>query len=143
MGKVTLVQESLAVEGKIFRYMGMDDPCSKCKVKDVCHNLETGRRYRVVKVRNKKHDCAVHEGGKITVAEVEEVPEEISITIKHCIEGAILKLDEYDCPHRWCEFNDICRDRPSSKVKITKVGESLKCPLKLKLRRCIIEREND
>ena len=99
MGKVTLVCSSLAVPGMVFTYIGEEDPCGSCDVRAVCHNLEKGSRYRIVKVREKEHDCPVHEGGKVRVVECEEPPREISISKKKCMEGAVLTLDEYDCPH--------------------------------------------
>ena len=70
---VTLVGEQLAVEGEEFTYLGSNNECRNCQLKTVCFNLKPGRKYRITKLRDKHHDCNIHEG-KVIVVEVEELP---------------------------------------------------------------------
>ena len=69
---VTLIGEHLAVEGEEFTYLGANNECRNCQLKTVCFNLKPGRKYRITKLRDKHHECDVHEGD-VVVVEVEEL----------------------------------------------------------------------
>ena len=142
MGIITLVAKPLAKEGSIFRYVGMAEECGGCDLKDICHKLKPGRKYHVVNVRNVTHPCQVHLDDKVNVVEVEELPLETSISKRKALEAALVKLDEEQCPMRWCENHILCtlpEDVRGKKVSIKKILEELECPRDLKLKRAIIE----
>ena len=58
-----------------------DEACARCKLRKACHDLEPGRPYRVVGVRDLKHKgvCTVFDGEAVRVAEVEPVPLTVAI----------------------------------------------------------------
>ncbi len=142
MGKISMVGYSLANEGQIFIYLGMAEECSECKLNKVCQDLVPGRRYRVTAVREKEHDCPIHEGGKVKVVEVEETEIEMSIPSRKALEGALVTLEEEECPLTWCSNHRLCRRKvygaSDLKVNIIAVHEELFCPLELKLKRSVV-----
>lgn len=70
---VTIVGEKLAKEGSKFVYLGPNNKCRNCKIKTVCFNLKTGKEYKITKIRDKKHNCKIHDGSAVVV-EVQEMP---------------------------------------------------------------------
>lgn len=138
MGKVSLIGRSLAREGVIFTYSGRTDECTKCKLVNICQNLEKGNRYKIVKVREKEHDCPVHEGGKVVVVEIEEASLELSLPGRKAMEGAVVGIDMDECPLRWCPNHRYCRRelfQKEQKVLVVEVGNDMDCPRGLKLKR--------
>ena len=138
MGKISLIGRSLAKEGVIFTYSGQADECAKCKLVNICQDLENGNRYRVIKVRKKEHDCPVHEKGKVVVVEIEEASLELSLSNRKAMEGAVVELDIEGCPLIWCPNHGYCRRELFSKgqkVSVIKVGKVMDCPRGLKLKR--------
>jgi uncharacterized protein (UPF0179 family) len=67
MALVTLIGEKIAEENMEFVYIGPNNDCRNCKLKNVCFNLKVGRRYKITNVRDKKHSCNVHEGPAVVV----------------------------------------------------------------------------
>jgi uncharacterized protein (UPF0179 family) len=120
----------------------MTEECSGCKINKICQDLVAGRRYKVVGLRDKEHDCPIHEGGKVRVVEVEEVPLEMSIPARKALDGALVKLDEEECPLTWCSNHWLCRraiyGTDDLKVGIISVHEELSCPRELKLKRSVV-----
>jgi hypothetical protein len=142
MGIITLAGGALSNEGAVFRYTGTADECEECGLKNVCHRLIPGRRYRVVSVRDIEHDCPVHHEGKVKVVEVEELPMELAIPSRKALEAALVVLDEPECPRKWCPNHVLCtipQDLKGGKVAIKELKESLDCPRDLKLKRSIVE----
>lgn len=138
MGKVSLIGRSLAKKGTVFTYIGRADECEKCKLMKICQDLVPGKRYEVTAVREKDHDCPVHETGKAVVVEVEEAPLEISIPSRKAMEGAVVELDMEGCPLRWCSNHGLCRREyftKGQKVSLVKVDKELVCPRELKLKK--------
>jgi uncharacterized protein (UPF0179 family) len=131
---VTLVGEQLAVEGEEFIYLGSNSECRNCQLKTVCFNLKQGRNYRITKLRDKSHDCNIHEG-KVIVVEVEELPLTVAIT-KEPSEGASTTIEKKDCKNIGCDSFDICTTTALQNGKtytIKKVYEKLICPKNYKL----------
>lgn len=94
---ITLVGEKLAKPGVEFIYYGPADPCKTCRLARVCvGNLETGRRYKVIRVRNIEHSCPLHEG-KVRVVEVVEPSIEVAIEPRLAIVGSKVKLSFAEC----------------------------------------------
>jgi uncharacterized protein len=106
--KVTLIGAMLARPGLEFVYEG--GPCSDCetcKVRKVCHNLQAGKRYRIVDVRsNTRHECPVHEGAAIAV-DVEEGPVVALISADAAIVNSKISY-EFSCPKTNCRSYDLC-----------------------------------
>lgn len=143
MGKVTLIGPPLAKVGLRFRYVGMAEECEPCEFKGVCHNLEKGRTYRIVAIRDKDHPCAVHAEDRAVVVEITEEPLEASVPARKALEGALVTLEEPECPIRWCSNHFLCTRAYLStgqKVLIASVGSELDCPRGLKLRRAAVEK---
>jgi len=94
---ITLVGEKLAKPGVEFIFYGPAEPCKTCKLAGVCiGNLERGRRYRIVKVRNIEHPCPLHDG-KARVVVVEEPPIEVAIDPRLAVKGSVIKLTFQPC----------------------------------------------
>jgi len=126
---VTLVGEQLAVEGQEFVYLGSNSECRNCQLKTVCFNLKPGRNYRITKLREKFHDCNIHEG-KVIVVEVEELPLTVAVT-NVPLEGATTTIEKKDCKNIGCESFEICMTTALQNGKtytVKKVYEKLTCP---------------
>jgi uncharacterized protein len=126
---VTLVGEQLAVEGEEFTYLGSNSECRNCQLKTVCFNLKPGRQYRITKLREKHHDCNVHEG-TVVVVEVEELPLTVSIP-RNISEGATTTIEKQDCKNIGCDSYEICTSTALQNGKtytIKKVYEKIQCP---------------
>ena len=130
MSLVTLIGEKLAKEGDEFIYLGPNNECRNCKLKTVCFNLKLGRQYKITKIRDKRHSCNVHDGD-VVVVEVQEMP--ITTTIdKKLSEGSTSKIEKKECANIGCTSYELCHNRAlqkGKKYKITKVYESIDCPL--------------
>jgi uncharacterized protein (UPF0179 family) len=73
MPLITLIGEKLANKGTKFKYLGPNNGCENCKLKKLCFNLKQNSIYKITKIRDKRHDCNVHEEN-VTVVEVQELP---------------------------------------------------------------------
>ena len=104
--KVTLMGTVLAKPNVEFIYEGEVAECDTCKVKKACHNLQKGRKYRIVTVRSTHHDCAVHLNGA-TAVEVMEAPITALINADMAIINSKIK------PELSCNKSD-CRSFPLS-----------------------------
>jgi hypothetical protein len=126
---VTLIGEQLAVEGEEFTYIGSSNECKNCQLKTVCFNLKQGRRYRITKLRDKRHECGIHDG-KVVVIEVEELPLTVAIT-KELSEGKTTTVKKKECKHIGCDFFDICTITALQNGKnytIKKAYGKMECP---------------
>ena len=131
---VTLVGEQLAVEGQEFTYLGANSECRSCQLKTVCFNLKAGRNYRIIKLREKSHECNLHEG-KVMVVEVEELPLTVAVPPQPS-EGATTTIDKKECRNIGCDSFDICATTTLQNGKtytIRKVYERLTCPKNIEL----------
>ena len=129
MAFVTLIGEKLAIGGGEFTYLGANNECRNCKLKTVCFNLKPGRRYKITKVRDKQHNCNIHEGN-VVVVEVSEMPFFASVN-KKLSEGAKTKVDKKECKNIGCESFKICTNIALQKGKtytIKKAYEKIDCP---------------
>ena len=133
MALVTLIGEKIADKGKEFVYIGPNNECRSCKLKTVCFNLKIGRRYKIIGVRDKKHNCNIHEGTAIVV-EVEELPIITCIDKKYS-KGAKTKIDKENCEHIGCENYEFCSlcIQKDKMYTITKIHNEVKCPIDLQL----------
>jgi hypothetical protein len=134
MTLVTLIGEQLAEEGEVFTYLGPLNECKNCKLKNVCFNLKPGRNYKITQLREKTHQCTVHEG-KVVVVEVSELPIEAVID-KQLSEETRTKIEKQNCKNIGCDYYEICTNQAIQQGKqytIKKVHGAIQCPLGKKL----------
>ena len=141
MTLVTLVGEKIAKENIVFEYLGPINDCKECKLKTVCFNLKPGRKYKILKVRDKRHNCKVHEG-TATVVEVEQLPINTAIDKKYS-EGAKTKIKKEECNWIGCDFYRLCKIKinKDKKYQIVKVKNKIKCPKGKDLQEVLLEEE--
>ena len=129
MALVTLIGEKQAKKGNEFTYLGPINECKGCKLKNVCFNLKPGRRYKIKKIREKRHECKIH-SGKVAVVEVEELPLTIAIDRK-LSEGATTKIKKDKCNNIGCKNYNLCKIKlqKDKKYKIIKIYGNIECPI--------------
>lgn len=141
MALVTLIGERIAKKDEEFIYLGPNNDCKNCKLKTVCFNLKQNRRYKIKKVRDKKHNCKIHEG-TATVVEVEQLPIITAIDKKHT-EGSKAKFQKIDCNNIGCDNYRYCSEKiqKDKTYVIKKIYEDIKCPLGNKLQKAELTEE--
>jgi uncharacterized protein (UPF0179 family) len=131
MTQITLVGEGQATVGGEFVYRGPQPECRPCPVKAACLNQELGRRYRIVKVRDVRHDCLLNEG-RARVVEVTAEPPACSVMERTAIEGAVLAYERIVCANAACPNYRTCHPvgiEPGMRIRLLDVGPPLECPL--------------
>ncbi len=104
---ITLIGKRLANKGNEFVYLGTTEKCEPCKLRKTCHNLEPGRRYRVISVRRSaEHDCLLHDGS-VRAVEVSFAPVKAAIEAKKAIKGSTIIFKPVVCETE-CENTDFC-----------------------------------
>ncbi len=143
MKQVTLIGDRIAREGDAFVFVGPQPECRECRLKSACLQLDRGRLYEVVKVRDIHHEdeCRYHENG---VRVVEVRPALVSATLKSrlAMEGSIVEYARPVCANHECENFRLCHPpglEGPTRVKVTKVSHTLSCPLGYDLTRVEIE----
>lgn len=135
---ITLIGEKQAEKGKEFVYLGMSKDCRSCKLKMVCSNLKKGRYYKITKVRDKHHDCSIHEGG-VRAVEIKELPI-IAAIPKDSAEGTLVSFEPMVCKDRGCSSYVVCHpDIKPGKYKIKEVIETIECPEGFKLKKVMLK----
>jgi len=128
MTLVTLIGEKLAKENEEFIYLGPNNNCKNCKLKTVCFNLKPGRRYKIIEIRDKRHNCEIHEGNA-AVVEVQEMP--IITAIRNELkEGSTTKIEKIECENIGCNNFELCNNLALQKdknYKVKKTYESIEC----------------
>ena len=138
MPLITLVGKKMAKEGVEFVYLGINDICRSCRLKTVCSNLQEGRTYRIVKIRDKTHECPLHEEG-VVVVEVEKLPIEVNIK-KEEAEATAVSYHAIKCDRVLCDEYDACVPGIREKdYRILEVVGDVKCPRGLSLRKVLID----
>ena len=129
MSFVTLIGEKLAKKNNEFVYLGPNNECRNCKLKTVCFNLKSGRKYKIINIRNKRHNCNVHEG-TTAVVEVQELPILTAID-KELSKGSKIKNETTKCESIGCIFHKLCNVKlqKDKSYIITKIFENIECPL--------------
>ena len=129
MAMLTVMGDKLAKKGLIFIYNGPSSECKDCKVKNICFHLEKGSRYKIVGVRDVKHDCKLHENG-VRIIEVEKVPVPAALDKKQAMEGSTITLILPNCRDMGCKSRDLCFAiglESKKRYKVAKVKKKLKC----------------
>ena len=139
---VTVVGELQCRKGFEFVFTGPLAECRDCKVRNVCFHLEENRRYRVVSVRDVRHECRVHEGG-VRVVEVERIPTKAALPARAALEGSVITYECSDCDSVGCQYYRLCHPAGASdgmkfKVQSVEPGE-VRCPRNKSLRVVVLE----
>lgn len=133
---VTLIGEKIAKVGSEFIYCGPLTECKDCRLKNVCFALDEGKRYRITKVRDVKHDCDVHENGA-RVVEVQKCETPLLVESRIAINGSTLTYSMREpCLNIGCEHFRLCFPqyvKDGEKLKIIAVGTEVNCPVGTKL----------
>ena len=114
---VTLIGDAHAHIGNRFYYLGPNDECRDCRLKNVCFNLDAGSLYEIVQLRDARHDCALRED-QVRVVVVEKVPFQAAVPKKLAIDGSMITFESKACGRldckRWgghCMFVYLTLDR--------------------------------
>lgn len=143
---ITLMGRGQSREGFTFIFNKAEISCGECNLKNVClKNLEEGRAYTIVKVRERTFPCEVHDEG-VCVVEVVESDIKAALQAKMAYEGAIVNFEPPECEEVGCVFYDFCKPRGllrGEKCKILKVDRSISCPLGSSLFQVLLRRIRD
>jgi uncharacterized protein (UPF0179 family) len=126
---ITLLGKDQAKVGHRFIYNGPIQGCKECQIKNICFNLEKGRRYRVITVRDKEHTCPTFDSG-VLVVEVEQVPFAVGVPRSMIVEGSVITHHPVGCGIRGCE-NWFLTHPPAveegTRLKVLKLIGERKC----------------
>jgi uncharacterized protein (UPF0179 family) len=138
MPLVTLIGEKLAKTDAEFIYIGPNNECRNCKLKTVCFNLKIGRKYKITNIRDKKHNCNVHEG-TVIVVEVQETPI-IAAIDKKISEGTKIKMENVECRNIGCDNYELCsiNFNKDKTFVVKEVMEDIDCPIGNELKKAEI-----
>ncbi len=121
--KLTLVDSKLAEVGYEFVNYGEADECRTCKLAKACLNLESGKKYRVINVRDKEHDCRI--AGRATVVEVEECDMAAAIPRKKVYPGSKIAFEPVSCDNILCRNMKYCKPEGIESGDACKIIDSL------------------
>ena len=137
---ITLVGKGQAKVGYSFIYQGPVSDCRECILKNICFNLEKGRRYTVIKVRDKEHPCRISNEG-VRVVEVENIPFKGAIPGTMVIEGSVIKFHPQGCGRKLCRSRNITNPNgleENTRIKILKVLGDATCEHGVKYKEAIV-----
>jgi hypothetical protein len=126
---ITVIGERQAKVDGHFIYLGPLTECKECKLKGVCFNLEAGALYRIVEVRDVKHDCKVHEEG-VRVVKVEKEKSEGAVNKKGALEGTTITYEVIKCDNLGCQSYRLCHPLgidKGHKARIAKIVGDIEC----------------
>ena len=138
---ITVIGDRQAKVGGRFIYLGPLTECKECKLKGVCFNLDAGALYRIVEVRDVKHDCKVHEDG-VRVVKVEKERMEGVVPKKGAMEGSTVTWEVIKCDRLGCQHYRLCHPLgidKGHKARISKIVGDLECAEGKKLVRVAFE----
>ncbi|MFQ6094835.1 MAG: UPF0179 family protein [Candidatus Bathyarchaeia archaeon] len=140
---ITLVGLNQAKEGFTFIHRGPTPKCGGCEYLHVCvRNLESGRIYKVVGLRDKTLYCPLSEED-MRVVEVVESEIEGAIPSKQAMEGAMILFQPEECDVEDCKNFEFCFPKGllnGDRCEIVGVTGSLQCPRGLPLVRVLLRR---
>ncbi len=140
---ITLISSKQAKEGFTFLHKGSAPKCQECKYFHVCvKNLELGRVYKVVGLREKRMQCELTDTDMMVV-EVVESEIETAILSKQAIEGAVILFQTRECGMENCEDFELCSPKGllnGDRCEIVKINGNLECPREFPLARVVLRR---
>lgn len=128
---ITLVGKAIAKEGSEFYYIGPAEECDGCKLRNVCHNLEEGTRYRVTSVRGQEHACALLDDEPVMAVEVEKTATPAILPKKGLLEGITITYSVSKCDEIGCPNYGLCHPvgkTEGSKYSVARMGKDVECP---------------
>lgn len=128
---ITLVGKAIAKEGSEFYYIGPAEECDGCKLRNVCHNLEEGTRYRVTSVRGQEHACALLDDEPVMAVEVEKTTTPAILPKKGLLEGITITYSVSKCDEIGCPNYGLCHPvgkTEGSKYSVSRMGKDVECP---------------
>ena len=128
---ITLVGKAIAKEGSEFYYIGPAEECDGCKLRNVCHNLEEGTRYRVTSVRGQEHACALLDDEPVVAVEVEKTTTPAILPKKGLLEGITITYSVSKCDEIGCPNYGLCHPvgkTEGSKYSVSRMGKDVECP---------------
>ena len=139
MPLITLVPAALAAPGSRFTFAGPNAgaECAGCPYQKLCFGLAPGRAYAVQKVRELTHPCNLHDGGKVHVVTVAEVPFAASLERRH-LRGTAAPWAGPDCRKPSCASWNLCHPKghaEGAKHEIVAQNGPLPCPAGFDLER--------
>jgi len=91
--KITVIGERLAKPGNTFFFLKEQEECQKCKIKGTCLNLDAGRKYQIISVRNTTLlNCSLHDSGVLAV-NVANAPIDAYVDPKKAIVGSKISYE--------------------------------------------------
>ena len=133
---ITLLPKSVAEVGYEFTHLGKTQICNRCSLLKVCVDaLKEDYTYKVTNVRKKEHECLI-DNQIMVICEVEEANDIISVKKQKFLENIIVNRDSIACQEILCKHYENCVSpiyEQQTKVKIVRVIEDIKCPLKYEL----------
>ena len=127
---ITLVGVRQAQIGYAFIHQGSSSCCEGCKYFRICiQNLEVGRIYRIVGLRENIFQCENHETG-VRVVEVTESDIYTIIPHKQAVKGAVITFHPQSCDVQSCENHNLCVPRglfEGDRCFLLEIGESVVC----------------
>ncbi len=140
--KISLIGLDQAQEGNIFTFVQPLQTCSECKIKNVCFNLEHGRKYVIKEVRKNQHPCMVFNHDKVVTVQVEEVNDELIAEYGNKLqEGSSMRIRSKNCDYITCEFIEKCNIihyGNEIKVNIKSIDEKVNCPKGFDMRKIAV-----
>jgi uncharacterized protein (UPF0179 family) len=107
MAEITLLSSGQARPGFEFLYLGGAPVCRSCPYRHACLTLDTGRHYKVVKVRPVQHPCALQET-TANVVEVAPVTQALVVDSQSAVVGSQVEFGRYACTRLDCSNWTIC-----------------------------------
>lgn len=127
---VTLVSTGQARVGTIFFHRGPGSKCESCQYFQACvKNLEPGRVYKIVKLRDKTLPCGQYET-EMQVVEVLDGEIPSAIPAKQAIEGAVITFQMVDCREETCNNCELCFPKglkAGDRCEVQNATETLPC----------------
>lgn len=137
--KISLIGLDQAVEGNVFTFVQPLPTCSECKIKNVCFNLEHGRKYVITEIRKNQHPCMVFNHNRVATIQVEEVNEHLVAEYNNKVqEGSSMTMKSRHCDYITCDFIEKCNlihHEDEIRINIKKIGEKVTCPKGYNMRR--------
>lgn len=140
---ITLIGVRQAKKGLKFVHQMLSEKCVGCQLYRVCiENLEQGRVYEIVSLRDRKFPCVLHDE-EVRVVEVVESDIISAVPQKLALEGAIITFYAQNCENQNCGFKTLCKPIglfDGDKCQIVKVEDRIECPLGYELVKVLLRR---
>jgi uncharacterized protein (UPF0179 family) len=129
---VTLIGSGQAKVGTVFIHKGPGSGCGDCEYNRVCvQNIESGRIYEIVGVRDKYLSCKQYET-EMRVVEVADAKINSCLPANQAIRGATITFRASDCKNEVCERYELCFPlglKAGDRCDVLEATEAFECPL--------------